>query len=722
MSDTDVRIKLNLDGVDSVKAGLTGVGDAASESDGKLASLAAGGLKAVGAGMVALGAAAVGATTYLVKSVTEQYGAYEQNVGGISKLFGDGTEELTAAAQQMVDYSAEAFRTAGVSANQYMETVTSFSAALISGLGGDTVAAADIANMAMVDMSDNANTFGTAIENIQSAYQGFAKQNYTMLDNLKLGYGGTATEMARLINDSGVLGDTVQITADEVNDVSFDTIIQAIHVIQDRMNIAGTTSREAAKTIQGSFGMLSGAWTNLMTGIGDSSADIPKLVGDVMDSLQSVINNMGPLLERIASNMDGLGPLISSALDALIPAIVQFLPALLEAGTSLIVSLLQGIISAAPQLISSILPLLNNFVTSVLGMLPMLATAGMQIIVQLVNGITQNIPTIIPVAIASVLALVQGILDNLPLLMDAALQLILALATGLIDALPTLIEALPQIITAVVDFFIQSIPAIIDAGIQLLTALVENLPAIISAIVAAIPQIIIGIVNAVRGNHSNISSSGQGLFEALITNLPAIIATLVTGAGKMILSLIQAIGGKAGEFAQVGLNLMSSLGDGIAGAVGNLIGKAKQVASNVIGAVKSAFGIGSPSKVFKYEIGAMLPEGLGLGVEDNTDAAIKPLQTMTSKLIAAVQLPVLTIPQTVGDSMTSATSAMLTSTPVSTPSTSTTIAAAISAQPVTATISPDDMNLLALKVNQAMIAIRRGDSQDAVLSAMKGIR
>ena len=221
----------------------------------------------------------------LVKSVVRQYADYEQNIGGIETMF-------KGSADKMKGYAAEAYKTAGLSANEYMSQVTSFSATLLQGLGGDTEKAADYAQMAMTDMSDNANKFGTNISEIQRAYQGFAKQNYTMLDNLKLGYGGTQSEMARLINDSGVLGNTMKVTAENVNQVSFDKIIQAIHVMQERMGVAGTTALEAEKTISGAVGMLKASWANLLTGLGSADADISKLVGNVMHSFQTVVKNI----------------------------------------------------------------------------------------------------------------------------------------------------------------------------------------------------------------------------------------------------------------------------------------------------------------------------------------------------------------------------------------------------------------------------------------------
>lgn len=252
--------------------------------------------KFVAKGMTVIGAAGAAATAALLKSSIGAYAEFEQLEGGVKKLFGDD------AAKTVMENASKAFKTAGLSANEYMQTVTSFSASLISSLGGDTAAAAELSNTAIQDMSDNANTFGTDITMIQNAYQGFAKQNYTMLDNLKLGYGGTKEEMARLINDSGVMGKTFKATAKNIDDVSFAKIIEAIHVVQGNMEIAGTTANEASGTIEGSFNMWKASWQNLMTGMGDDE-NIDPLVDSFFDAGNTVLKNLAKILPRIGANL-----------------------------------------------------------------------------------------------------------------------------------------------------------------------------------------------------------------------------------------------------------------------------------------------------------------------------------------------------------------------------------------------------------------------------------
>lgn len=277
----------------------------AQSSTSSFASKLGSGLKVAAKVGAAAVAAVATATVALTKSSIESFSDYEQVVGGVETLFKDS-------AGKVQEYANQAYKTANMSANRYMETVTSFSASLLQGLGGDTAKAADYADMAIRDMSDNANKFGTDISMIQNAYQGFAKKNYTMLDNLKLGYGGTASEMARLINDSGVLGDTVTVTASNINRVSFDKIIEAINKVQTEMGITGTTANEASTTIQGSFNSMSSAFENFMTSLSSGTGDVDEKFDALVESVGTYGEN---LLPRIRTTLSGLTALINGSVD-----------------------------------------------------------------------------------------------------------------------------------------------------------------------------------------------------------------------------------------------------------------------------------------------------------------------------------------------------------------------------------------------------------------------
>ena len=292
------------------------------------------GLKKLGGQMINIG-----------KQAYSNYASYEQLVGGVQTLFGESSDKL-------IEYAQKAYKTAGVSANEYMEQATSFSATLLQGLQGDTEKAVEYADMAIKDMADNANKMGTSMYMIQNAYQGFAKDNYTMLDNLKLGYGGTQSEMARLINDSGVLGDTVKVTAKTVKDVPFDKIIEAIHKTQQEIGITGTTTKEAEKTIEGSTKAMASAWQNLLTGIADEKQDISPLLEDLVTQVVTAGANMLPRIKEI---IKGMGEAITTVWNDVIPKLAEQIPELqpivdalnwVKDNASYIISGIAGIVGA----------------------------------------------------------------------------------------------------------------------------------------------------------------------------------------------------------------------------------------------------------------------------------------------------------------------------------------------------------------------------------------
>lgn len=319
--------------------------DSASGKGKKLANVLGKGLGVaakVGAAAVSAAATAVG---YLIKEGTSAYGEYEQLVGGVETLFKDS-------AGTVMQYAENAYKTAGLSANDYMDTVTSFSASLLQSLGGDTAAAADMADMAITDMSDNANKMGTDMTSIQNAYQGFAKQNYTMLDNLKLGYGGTKEEMQRLIDDANALN-AAQGKATDYSIDSFADIVSAIHDVQTEMDITGTTAKEASTTVEGSVNSAKAAWQNWLTALGDSNADIQGKTDELVSAIETAAGNILPVVEQVLSS---LGQALATKLPELLSQAVSFvisnLPQIVVLGLQLIVALIQGLDQGFNQLIS----------------------------------------------------------------------------------------------------------------------------------------------------------------------------------------------------------------------------------------------------------------------------------------------------------------------------------------------------------------------------------
>lgn len=384
-----------------------GVDDQAS---GKVASItnsiSSGIATAAKIGTAALGAVST-AVAALSKSSISQYADYEQLVGGVETLFKKN-------ASTVLRYAQDAYKTSGLSANQYMETVTSFSASLLQGLNGDTAKAAKIADMAITDMADNANKMGTSMEMIQNAYQGFAKDNYTLLDNLKLGYGGTQSEMARLINDSGVLGKSVEVTAESVKDVPFNKIIEAIHVIQSEMGITGTTAKEASETISGSWASTKAAWKNLLTGMADPTQDFDKLLSNFLDSASKFGDNLIP---RVKKSLQGIGKLIvglSPVINEAIPVVVQdVLPSIINSGVELLFALIRATGENADALIDGAVTILEHLARALVDNSDTVGSSAASVVGRLVNALVQIAPTLINAGLVFATNLLGGMIQGL---------------------------------------------------------------------------------------------------------------------------------------------------------------------------------------------------------------------------------------------------------------------------------------------------------------------
>lgn len=406
--------------------------DSASEKGKKLSNILGKGLaKAAKVGVAAVGAAAT-AVGALMKSSISDYAEYEQLVGGVETLFKDSSGTV-------MKYADNAYKTAGLSANEYMNTITSFSASLLQSLGNDTAAAAEYGNMAVTDMADNANKMGTNISSIQDAYQGFAKQNYTMLDNLKLGYGGTKTEMERLIADANELN-AAQGKVTEYSIDSFADIVSAIHDVQTEMGITGTTAKEAASTIQGSVSSMKSAWTNFVTGLSNENADLGQLMDNLIDSVVTAGQNLNTRLQILLPRLtEGLTQLANSLIPMLPGIVNSVLPGLLE-GTA---QLIDGLVSVLPSLINTLTPVIAaaapdiilSLATALILNLPLILQSGIQIILALVNGIAQSLPQLIPLGVEAIGQLIIGLITSVPQLLITGGMLIEGLLGGLYNAL-----------------------------------------------------------------------------------------------------------------------------------------------------------------------------------------------------------------------------------------------------------------------------------------------
>ena len=593
----DLVVKIGAD-VSDVNRGIEDTGKKTSALGEKIKS----GLAAAGkAAVVGVTAAATAIGTIGTKAI-QAYADYEQLVGGVETLFKDSQDKV-------MEYANNAYKTAGLSANEYMETVTSFSASLLQSLDGDTSAAAEKANLALTDMSDNANKMGTDMTSIQNAYQGFAKANYTMLDNLKLGYGGTQAEMQRLLEDAE------KISGIKYDISSYADIVDAIHVVQTEMGITGTTAKEAASTIQGSFGMVKAALKNLVTGLADPEQDLGALVGNFTDSVVIAGNNLIPriqeLLPRIVEAVTSLVGTVSEQLPALLESV---LPSLIEGATSLIAGLMAAL-PAVLAVLGDVAPIvIGILVPALIDLLPQIVQTGIDVIVSLVQGISEAMPELIPAATEAILEIVDTLTnpDNIGKLVDAALKIILTLADGIIDAVPRLLEVAPKIIENLVTALIENFPKIIESGAKLVKSLIDGLIKSIPQLTETAPKLIIGIVQGILDNLPEIIMSGPKIIMALIEGLISAIPDLVQAVPTLIKSIVDTFLNY--DWGSIGSNIVSGIKNGILNTWNGLKTGVGKAVNGLVGGVESILGIASPSKVFAG-IGGYMAEGLGQGFD-----------------------------------------------------------------------------------------------------------
>jgi phage-related protein len=523
-----------------------------------------GGVKALGSALKTVGEGVIS----MVKESVSAFADYEQLLGGVETLFDDSADTVTKNAEK-------AYKTAGLSANAYMETVTGFSASLLQSLGGDTEEAARIGDMAVTDMADNANKMGTDMSAIQNAYQGFAKQNYTMLDNLKLGYGGTKEEMSRLLKDAEKMPEAMGQKFDISN---YADVVKAINVVQQNMGITGTTAKEAASTISGSLNSTKAAWENVLTSFGSGNDEVIKeSIDGMVESLTDLATNIVDILPNIVAGIDTL---LSALVEQIPPIIQSLLPTLVTTLQTLVTSL----VNVIPQLMPVVVNLIMSLVNIIVQNLPMLIQAGIDIVVGLITGLAQAIPQLIPKIVEAVMLIVQTIAANLDKIILAGVDLLVAIIQGLADALPKLIEMLPKIIDTIITTLTKP-----DMLAELISAALTLIVAIAGGLIKAIPE--------------------------LIKAIPQIITSIVNGFGSAL-----------SQMKDVGLNLVKGIWEGINNATSWILGKIKEFSNSVLDGIKSFFGIHSPSRLFRDEVGKNLALGVGEGFTDSMDDVVKDMQ------------------------------------------------------------------------------------------------
>ena len=548
---------------------------------------------------------AAGIGKALLSTLTEG-GKLQQSLGGIETLFKDNADRVKG-------YAKEAYRTTGLSANAYMENVTGFSASLLQSLGGNTKKAAETANMAMIDMADNSNKMGTSMEAIQNAYQGFAKQNYTMLDNLKLGYGGTKKEMERLLKDAQ------KITGVKYDINNLNDVYEAIHVIQGELDITGTTAKEASTTLTGSFNAMKASFQdvlgalalgeglepalqglagtvstflfgNLIPMIGNILAQLPgMLITFVQIALPQFVQMGTDMINSLASGFDfGMEGFWANFSEMINVLLTDYLPQFLETGVELITELVNGLLSAIPDVITGMGEIINSIMIVAMDAIPQLLQAGYDLIKNMAQGIFNNMPAITKSIVDVLDKLLKTILDNFPQFLQKGFELIGKMAMGIWNNLPQIISTLTNLLLALIRKIGEYLPQFLQKGVELIGKM-------LAGIVQKAPE--------------------------LIAKLPAIIVQILASIGRF-----------TAEFVSMGGQLLMGLARGIAGAVGNVIKAAVNACKGVVSKIKSFFGIHSPSRVFA-EIGEFLDLGLAEGIEDN----IKPVQNAMEEVAKETQ-------------------------------------------------------------------------------------
>lgn len=544
-----------------------------AESAGKSAGASVGS-NLIGTLKKALVVAGIGAA---IKESIEAGAELQQSIGGIETLFKDNADTVK-------QYAADAYKTAGLSANDYMQSVTGFSASLLQGLGGDTAKAAEVANMALVDMSDNANKMGSDMGSIQNAYQGFAKQNYTMLDNLKLGYGGTKSEMERLLKDAEKLPEAMGKKFDISN---LADVYEAIHLVQGELDITGTTSIEAEKTISGSMASMKSSFQNVLADLALGN-DLSASMQGLGESVANVASNIIPVIVNIITSVPSL----------LITLIPQLVPIVISGAQQLVQGLVDGFSQALPAIsgISTQIP--DGVITAISTGLPSILQKGVEVITNVANGILQNLPSLISTAGNILGQLLNAFLAGLPGMLDAGVKLVGNIGTGLLQNGPKVLAAIGSVIAQLLSTIVSHLPEILAKGIEIIGKLAAGIIQAIPDVVAAIPKVISGIVKGFTSH----------------------------------------------DWGSIGKNLIEGIASGITGAAGRIAEAAKNAAKRAYEAAKEFLGINSPSKLMRDEVGKFIPAGIAEGINRNAkvisfDAVANHIVSSAKSTIGAETVP-----------------------------------------------------------------------------------
>lgn len=641
MNLLDLAVKITCD--DQASGEVDKIGDGIKNKLGVAAKAGVAAVAAVGTATVAIG-----------KTALDAYSNYEQLVGGIDTLF-------KSSSAKMQQYAANAYQTAGVSANRYMEISTSFAAALISSLGGNTEAAADMANTAIMDMSDNANKIGTSLETVQEAYMSLSRGNYEMLDSLKLGYGGTKSELERLLSDA----EKFSAAQGKVRDFSVDSysdIVEAIHIVQDEMGITGTTAEEAATTIEGSVNMAKAAWDNWLAGLGNEDADMEGLTDQLVQSVvtagENIIPRVGQIMttigQTVADYAPGVGLSLRNALINVLPEAVQGPMRDAFAGVDKVVGKLTGVFNdnlkpaadAADSVFSAISSGVKTFGDAVndlvLPAIDQLSPAFNDFFgaIQTAQPLLEFIANIIGVGLAA--AISTGIK-----LFAAITEVVAFVITGFAQ----LYEDISGFVTGVVQFFTVDLPNAINALVQWFAQLPGNIAAFLSRVitnvvawvanmasnaVSAGSRFISGIAGFLSALPGNIASWLSGVISTVVGWVSQFASNAASAASQFASNLIDGLASIPGQVTSIGSNIIQGMVNGVTSAAGHLIDSVKGAVDDAINAAKNLLGIHSPSRVFR-KIGQYTMQGAALGVDDDADVLLRSTDNAMRGMISTAQ-------------------------------------------------------------------------------------
>ena len=532
-------------------------------------------------------------------------GELQQSLGGVETLFKDNADKVK-------KYANEAYKTAGLSANAYMENVTSFSASLLQSLGGDTEKAADKANTAMIDMADNSNKMGTSMESIQNAYKGFAKSNYTMLDNLSLGYGGTKGEMERL------LADATKLTGVKYDISNLADVYDAIHAVQGELGITGTTALESAKTLSGSLASMKGAFTNFLGSL--------SLGQDIKPSLQALAQTVSTFL------IGNLLPMVWNIIKALPSALITFVqeaaPYFMEAGGQMINQIATGITTSIPLFLETMALLMSKAITWIKEQLPLMLQEGVEFISNFATGIFNGLPGVIGSMGEILNNALKAIFEFIPTILNSGMELISNLAKGIWDNMPTIIESITNVIGGLLDTIIEKYPEYLKKGWEIIGKMAMGIWNNLPQIITTMGNLLIKVIGTISQRLPEFLQKGIELIGQLAFGIIKAIPGIVAKIPSVIAALVRAFSGLVGEFAGVGLNLVKGLWNGISNATGWILDKIKGFGKSVLNGIKGIFGIKSPSTVFRDEVGKNLALGLGEGFTDEMGSVTKDMSSL----------------------------------------------------------------------------------------------